>query len=483
MNRSSMPVSRRRVRLTARAVAALLVLICIAPLSARTAIDDAVAEPVLVEPRAPQLTPGYWIARLQTPDRAYLNAQAITLLNARMVTVDPHIEDLARLPATVPGHEVVGSIQALSARPTRALFDARGAELGTAALDALQAALALERIPATVAPRFGLVVARADLRSFPSAERVFSTRGEQDIDRFQESALFPGDAVAVLHESRDGRWWFVASQRYRAWIARERVALGTRSEVLGYAQRSPARIVTGAVLHTTYTPDLPALSALQLDMGIRLPLRTDWPSDTAVNGQYPYTSWVLDLPLRRDDGTLDFAPALLPRNVDSAADYLPATPANLIAQAFKFLGERYGWGGTFDARDCSGFVSEVYRSVGVLLPRNTGAQAASPALESVPLPPPQEPAARRAALQALRAGDLIYIPGHVMMVLGHDRGQTWVIHDTAGVSYLDGERRLKRARLNGVAVTPLDPLRLDRDTRYIDRITRIQRLPSSTPSP
>jgi hypothetical protein len=29
---------------------------------------------------------------------------------------------------------------------------------------------------------------------------VFSTRGDTDIDRFQESALFPGDAVAVLHE-------------------------------------------------------------------------------------------------------------------------------------------------------------------------------------------------------------------------------------------------------------------------------------------
>ena len=64
---------------------------------------------------------------------------------------------------------------------------------------------------------------------------------------------------------------------------------------------------------------------------------------------------------------------------------LPLTRANLIRQAFKFLGERYGWGHDYNARDCSGFVSEVYRSMGVLMPRNTSDQARSPALRPHPL--------------------------------------------------------------------------------------------------
>lgn len=483
MTRTSMPAAPALPRTPApRRLATLLALACAAALPARAGGDTAPLPPasdaVVVAPQAPQLTPGYWIARLPAPDTPYLAPAAIAAQNARMLARDPHLEDLERLPEAIPARAVAASLQALSQRPTRTLFDLRGEPLDAAALDALLANLALERIPATVAPRFGLVVARADLRTFPTTQRVFSTRGDLDIDRFQESALFPGDAVAVLHESRDGRWWFVASQRYRAWIARDRVALGTRAQVLGYARRSPARVITGAVLHTTYTPDAPALSALQLDMGIRLPLRADWPADAPVNGQHPYTAWVLDLPVRGDDGRLDFAPALLPRNADSAADVLPATPAHLIAQAFKFLGERYGWGHAFDARDCSGFVSEIYRSVGILLPRNTGAQASSPALAAVPLPPAGDRAGRLAALQSLRAGDLVYIPGHVMMVIGHDRGQTWVIHDTAGASYADADGRLVRARLNGVAVTPLEPLRLDADTLYLDRITRIQRLPA-----
>ena len=218
-------------------------------------------------------------------------------------------------------------------------------------------------------------------------------------------------------------------------------------------------------------------------MGIALPLRADWPAGQPVNGQDPYTSWVLDLPVRNDDGSLAFAPALLPRTADTAAAPLPLTPANLIRQGFKFLGERYGWGHSFDTRDCSGFVSEVYRSVGILLPRNTSAQAVSPALQEVPLPPSSDRAGRLAALKKLQVGDLVYIPGHVMMVIGHDAGLTWVIHDTSGTTYTGADGKLVRARLNGVSVTPLEPMRFDADTLYADRITRIQRIPERIPAP
>lgn len=482
------PVSARTALLRQRLFratgpVALLALLATPSLALAHAEPPVQATVVVVAPDAPQLVPDYWIARLGDADATRLSPQAVAAQNARMAALDPHIEDLARLPASLPGHAVAASLGELSKRPAHTLYDVRGQALDAAAIDAIVANAATDALPAAVTPRFGLTVARADLRSFPTTQRVFSTRGDIDIDRFQESALFPGDAVAVLHESRDGQWYFVASQRYRAWVEKRRIALGTREQVLGYAQRGPVRIVTAGTARTAFTPDLPAVSNLQLDMGIALPLRADWPAGQAVNGQDPYTSWVLDLPVRNDDGSLAFAPALLPRTADTAADHLPLTPANLIRQGFKFLGERYGWGHSFDTRDCSGFVSEVYRSVGILLPRNTSAQAVSPALQEVPLPPSSDRAGRLAALKTLKVGDLVYIPGHVMMVIGHDAGLTWVIHDTSGTTYTGTDGKLVRARLNGVSVTPLEPMRFDADTLYADRITRIQRIPERIPAP
>jgi hypothetical protein len=210
-------------------------------------------------------------------------------------------------------------------------------------------------------------------------------------------------------------------------------------------------------------------------MGTRIPL-ADVAADAPVNGQHPYSSWILDLPIRSADGGLAFAPALLPKHVGSAADYLPLTRANLIRQAFKFLGERYGWGHAFNGRDCSGFVSEIYRSMGVQLPRNTGDQAVSPVFAQTRFTPADTRDARMAAVSALEVGDLIYIPGHVMMFVGRIDGQPYVIHDTSGGSYLGDGGQLRTMHLNGVSLTPLLPLRADSDHDYVDRITHIVRV-------
>ncbi|MDR2871759.1 MAG: SH3 domain-containing protein, partial [Xanthomonadaceae bacterium] len=286
---------------------------------------------------------------------------------------------------------------------------------------------------------------------------------------------FPGTPVAVLHTSRDGHWWFVASERYSAWIEQRRIALGDAVEVFRYADSPPPYlIVTGAAVETVFTPERPSLSKLRLDMGVRSPLLPN--RQHTVNGQHPFTAYTIELPERRADGTLRLTPALIPRSADVATDYLPLTPRNLLTQSFKFLGERYGWGHAYEGRDCSGLVSEIYASFGVLLPRNTGDQAASPALNRIAFDTPVSHEQRLQTIRALQVGDLVYIPGHVMLVIGHADGMTWVIHDTVGVTYLDDDGQPQRITLNGVSVTPLEPLRVSATESYIDRITAIQRL-------
>ena len=207
-------------------------------------------------------------------------------------------------------------------------------------------------------------------------------------------------------------------------------------------------------------------------MGARVPLVADWPADRVVNGQHPYTSHVVELPWRDRNGALQFSPALVPKTADVAPDYLALTRANVLKQSFKFLGERYGWGHSYNARDCSGFVSEVYRSFGVQMPRNTRDQATSPALERITFDEDDSNEARLAVLRNLQIGDLVYIPGHVMMVIGHENGVAYVIHDTTGISYRDRDGEIRRVDLNGVAVTPLTPL-LGGDRPIVERIYSI----------
>jgi len=423
-----------------------------------------------------QLDADYWSRRDRASGKPVLRRDEIASLNARLERSDPSVNDLAALPATLDAARVRGWIEPISKRPDGALYDERGEQLCEAALRALEQSLALDSIPPDRATRYGLVVRRAPLRAFPTSRRVFNAPGSTNIDRFQENALFPGTPVAVAHESADGKWAFVVTALYEAWIERVYVAVGERDAVLGYARKQPYLVVTGPTVRTVYTPEAPALSELQLDMGVRVPTRPDWPGDQPVNGQHPYTNHVVELPVRDADGALAFAPALLPRSADVAADYLPLTRANVLRQGFKFLGERYGWGHDYNARDCSGFVSEVYRSFGVTLPRNTRDQAISPAYDRIAFDDSWSRKERIEALRKLDVGDLVYIPGHVMMVIGQECDGPYVIHDTTGIGYLDARGAYKRVALNGVSVTPLLPLYAAEDMQTIDRITAIQRI-------
>jgi cell wall-associated NlpC family hydrolase len=227
---------------------------------------------------------------------------------------------------------------------------------------------------------------------------------------------------------------------------------------------------------------LPGLSELVLDMGVRVPLRAGWPAGQPVNGQAADASHVIELPIRGAGGCLQIVPALLPREAGVASAPLPYTRAVLIRQAFKFLGERYGWGHAHGARDCSGFVSEVYRSVGIELPRNSQDQAASEAFDRLTFEPGTKHSARVAALKRLQAGDLVYTPGHVMMVLGQTREGPWVIHDTNRPSMVGADGVLRPLPANGVVVTPLLPLHFGSDGGLVDAVIAIQRIrPGGTP--
>jgi cell wall-associated NlpC family hydrolase len=460
------------MRFSTFAASLLVIGLGVAPLHARDATPTLPIPPSgVMGVGEAQLTPAFWIGLQAQPDKFILSRQQIDAQNAALFAQDKSMHDLRKLPATLSADQVHGWIEDLASAPSKPLYDVEGHPVSADALKGILDARALDAIPASQPTRYGLVVRRAALRSFPTELRVFSRKGDTDIDRFQETAEFPGTPVAIVHASRDGKWLFIVSPRYAAWTQASNIAEGSRADVFGYADKTPYRVVTGAKVYTVYTREAPAVSQVELDMGTRVPVLTALPPDQPVNGQTPYAAHVIELPVRKADGSLAFRPALLQKNTDTAADYLPLTPRNLITQAFKFLGERYGWGHAYDGRDCSGFVSDVYRSMGVEMPRNTSSQGVSPALAKLAFSKASTHDERLRAAHALQLGDMVYIPGHVMLSLGQWKGQPWVIHDVLGMSYRKADGSTAHVTLNAVSVTPLLPMLYGKDSTFIDHMT------------
>ena len=425
------------------------------------------------------LVPEYWIAKAPMPDQLILTRAQIDAQNARLFASDPTMYDLRKIGPTLTRAQVLAWITKVSRLPSKPLMDVKNQLLPKDTIDTIVASIALNKIPASEPTRYGMAVHRVSLRNFPTNMRAFTVKDQPDFESFQESTIFPGDPVVIAHTSLDGQWYFIVSPRYAAWVEKSAIGEGSEEQVLSHAEKTPYRVVTGDKVRTVFTPEAPEVSELQLDMGTRVPL-ANLPPDQPVNGQGPYASWTLELPTRADDGSLHFQPALLQRQVDSAPDYLPLTQANIIRQAFKFLGERYGWGHLYNGRDCSGFVSDVYRSMGVQMPRNTGDQATSPALQHRLFTAKDDHASRMKALADAQVGDLIYIPGHVMMFLGRVDGEPYVIQDVGGVIFLDSTGHKRWTRTNEVSVTPLMPLLIDEKLSYVDAMTSLVRI---RPSP
>jgi len=166
---------------------------------------------------------------------------------------------------------------------------------------------------------------------------------------------------------------------------------------------------------------------------------------------------VVKIPTRDDNGNLKFEYALIPRNADVNLGYLPYTKANIIKQAFKFQGERYGWGGMFNGRDCSAFIMDIYRSMGIKLPRNSSEQGKLAAGIYHEFPKTMTLRERQKIFDKLEPGTGLYMSGHAMLYLGKYKGEYYMIHDFSGF-YTKENNKMVFKNVWEVAVTPLSLL-------------------------
>ena len=423
-----------------------------------------------------QLSADYWVDRTPEHDSVLKTSQEIFQLNKTLFATEDFMVDLQQFPQHLSAGEIRSKVLATSKPSSYDIYDDQGNVLDSAGYKVYTTNLGLDAIPVRTTVEFALVVKRADMRKYPTDARYFKTLDSKNLDRFQENGLFPGDVVAVLHQSQDREWLFVQSFNYAAWVRKQYLAIGERQTVLEYANPSRFLLITGDKVNTSFNPEIPEISELQLDMGVRVPLPGHSEGENSIHGQNPYTSHTIKLPVRDRDGGLEFRQALITRNKDVHIGYLPFTRENIIRQAFKFLGERYGWGHSNNARDCTGFVAEVYKTFGILMPRNSGQQGLSTQGENTRFSSASLLRDKQKGLESLDTGDLIYVPGHVLMFIGYVDGQPYVIHDVSEFGYIDENGEYYKGILNGVSVTPLLPLHASRESTYVEKMYNIKRI-------
>ena len=437
--------------------------------AATTQLAVAIQIPMLTEAK---LNGNFWIQQLANSDQLLLTAAEQRQWQQQLVTAD-FLHPFDTLKTQYNANELQAIVQKVSAIPSAPRFFADGRAVTAEDYRNWQQQMAVPKGNTTITVQYALVTRRANVRRFPTMELLTNSSLDPDLDRLQETALFVGQWLQVLHYSQDRQWAFVVTDHYRGWMQVTDFAVTDRQTIAKFLANPQRLTVTGAKVQTNVTPELPSVSAVSLDMGVKLPLLPT--PDTLVNGQHPSFSYVVQLPTRAADGSLQLFPALIARHHDVQVAALPFNQRQLITQAFKFLGERYGWGHGYQGRDCSGFIRDIYQTFGLNLPRNTAEQAKMPAPHSLDISA-WSVEDKLSQLKRSQTGDLLFIPGHVMMVLGVIDGEVWVIHDANGLSLRTSDGQFVHSKLNGVSVTPLSVLMVSETESYIDVMTTIQRL-------
>lgn len=339
-------------------------------------------------------TPEYWISRNPYGDKILLNKQQINNLNAQILTKDAFAVDLAKLNEALPADEVNATIK-------RAEDDFYNDE---------------HRVSKAVNVRYAVTTRRANIRLLPQA-----WTGD-NYDDFQGTAIDPAEAVAVLCDSPDGQFAFVQSRNYIGWLDKSDLAFTNRKKWLSYVNPQEFLVVI-ANKKTVEVAGQPVL----FQMGAIIPI---------VDPNTHDDVWVARLPVSVG-GQLKEVKINIAMNDESFnKGFLTCTENNLVRQAFKFLGDEYGWGGLNDSVDCSAFVQDIYRSMGINIPRDTGNQNGTMPIWAVFNNVSN--AERWNIVSRAPIGSLLYKPGHVMMKLGNDDdGRPLIIH--AASSYLDDE--------------------------------------------
>ncbi|MEG0797316.1 MAG: SH3 domain-containing protein [Acidaminococcaceae bacterium] len=396
----------------------------------------------------------FWQKQTKNSTQIVLTPNQITNFNQAIISKNPTVYNLAQYSSQLTRAQLQSMLnEELLAED----YYAQAAKVTTSMKDTVRQELNLAQLNSVNPVRYGVTVRRCHLRGLPVVTGWFRTPADTNFDLLQETALDPGEPVIILHTSSSGNFFFVQMRNYRGWLARKDVATTTREQCLSYDTMPHFLTVLAPQLLVTYPRE-----QVLYQMGSKLKL-------TGSNA----TNWQVLVPTATTTGTLEELPLTMAKTGAVRSGYLPYTRANVLEQAFKFNGAPYGWGGLKNSVDCSSFIADVYRTVGIYLPRNADEQEVTSGTElnftTLKL------AQRQAALFTLSAGDLLYLNGlHTMLYLGATNQQHYCLH-ALGSYYKQTNTGLVQVPILQVVVSDLS-LQLSSGKSFLATLTTAKSL-------
>ena len=267
--------------------------------------------------------------------------------------------------------------------------------------------------------RHAIVIHPSSLRLLPTMHPIFfdpSLPGEgYPFDYNQNSAIKAMTPLIVSHLSLDEGWAFVQSPFALGWLPVRDIAF-LSSDQIDRIMRRPKIVV---LKEKTPVYDANQSFLFYAKMATLFPHIGEEPAFYRI---FVPKSCGRDLHLQK---------SLLPSGW-SAPMPLAMTGTTIWRVAEELLGESYGWGGMVGNRDCSAMTRDFFAPFGIWLPRNSRDQAKIG--RTIDLSGYTATEKEKIIIeQGVPFRTLLYLPGHIMLYVGHRDGKAYIMHNMWGI--------------------------------------------------
>lgn len=423
-------------------------------------------------PTAPNVTnemcsADYWIDKIHGAGQLLMTEQEISELNQRILdTRAASMYDLAALPEQFNG-SAMAKAQASFSSPSGLFLD--GQPVPEAYYEKIRTNIRTAAVSDTMGLRYGFAVNRTLMKAYPYEEFLSDSLTDMEWDNLASAPVRVNEPLAIYFYTADNQFALVKSAACSGWVPVSDIAVcRDKAQWLDAQKMEQFLVVTGEKVYLEAGTAYPESSEKCLTMGTVLELTSG--TDELINNRLPWNSYVVKLPHRNWDGSFSQKKALISASRDVNVGYLPLNSAGILRQAFKCLGNRYGWGGMLNSQDCSGFVRDVYKCFGLEIPRNTTWQAAMPV--RVSSLSDMTPSEKDSFLRTLPPGSVLQFPGHEMIYLGQANGRYYTINDVSSlVSPLEGDTGDSVLRVRSVIVNDLSTRRRN-GSQWFDQLSK-----------
>ena len=406
--------------------------------------------PMILTSATPAMqSPEYWIKRIPDAEKPIKTMDQMKHFNDEIKNMVPENIDVLKLEKSRPGKAVTDQLQLeYDTLKSRKLFDENDKVVPEIFFEAkVKPLMQIDQVPSKIKVKWGVATRATSVRAIPTMVKMIEGKGDVEFDQLQFTLIKLWTPVAIYHTSSDGKWFYVQAPYTRGWVKVKDIAIFDGREDLKTRLKSGSTlVVTGESVRVFRDSDLK-------DVFQRPSMGTVIPIASSKSSEGPYAVW---MPYRKEDGSAGLTKCYISRKSDVTKGFPVYSQANVIRQAFKLLGARYGWGGMYNGRDCSGFVHDVFLSFGMDLPRDSKQQAMV-GTQLGYFKPFQDDAARKATLKSARPGiTLMKLPHHQMIYLGTVNDQFYTIHSTWAERTGEDQVADVKNRINQVVVSDLE---------------------------